>query len=266
MAREVTSAALPYMLLVDGEFHSLHIQLRAASKGNDEKKWRENAEKFAQHIEEILEHKVFASDLEHEAPRHLPRGRLSLGDTSTLLSIYASSALRWKNFAAGRNLQKHLVCALCARGWVKQFRSNNIHWHKRTEKGGHPYIVGNTGRTRSCNVNFNIYGYACHPKKGPYPEPGYRCTGTESTPLYPLHGVALCVENGNYDRSNRLYFKELRDDSSGFPGYVTNNITSVEDYSYDSQLIDTHRFNSFSGLIDVENEMQHNLELITSIA
>ena len=202
------SAALPYFLLVDNEFHNLHIQLRNASKNGDQKKWLGLAEKFAHNIEQTLPCHVLGSDLAKMPSKHLPKGSISLGCASVLLDVYRMQSGKWQNFTARRELQKLLVCKRCVQGWVHGFRQNRIDWNRRNEKDGHTYVVGNTGRTSSCNINFNIQGYATHAnkEKGVRYDPGYRCTGTEKTPLYPILGVTLSFVKQKISWGKMLFF------------------------------------------------------------
>ena len=242
-------AALPYFLLVDDEFHRLHVQLRNASQKNDQSKWHQIAEKFAQNIEKTLPVSVLGSDLVKMPAKHLPKGGIDLGSASVLLDVYRRRERDgWQNFTSQRELQKRLVCRKCVQGWLNNYRHNRIIWVKRKQKDGNTYIVGNTGRTNSCNIEFNNQGYAKHPNRDQSVQfdPGYRCNGTEKTPLYPRRGVSLNKMNEKYSWSKRLFIKSYPVDTD-YP-HVQEKMVSFENYSSSDKTSHVNRMAGFIAL------------------
>jgi hypothetical protein len=242
-------AALPYFLLVDDEFHRLHVQLRNASQKNDQSKWHQIAEKFAQNIKKTLPISVLGSDLVEMAAKHLPEGKIDLGSASVLLDVYRRREKKgWRNFTSQRELQKRLVCRKCVQGWLNNYTNNRIVWDKRKQEHGNTYIIGNTGITNSCNIEFNNQGYAKHPNKDKSVQidPGYRCKGTEKTPLYPLKGISLNVMNEKYSWSKRLFIK-THPVERDYP-QVQEKMVSFENYSSSDKTSHVNRMAGFIAL------------------
>lgn len=242
-------ASLPYFLLVDKEFHSLHIALRNASQKNNQPKWHQIAGEFAENIEKTLPISVLGSDLVDMPEKHLPKGKIDLGSASVLLDVYRRRVKKgWQNFTSQRELQKRLVCRRCVQGWLDNYKNNRIVWEKRKQKDGNAYIVGNTRRTNSCNIEFNNQGYAKHPNRdgSVQVDPGYRCNGTEKTPLYPVKGISLNVMNEKYSWSKRLFIK-THPVERDYP-QVQEKMVSFENYSSSDKTSQVLRMAGFIAL------------------
>ena len=234
---------------MDNEFHLLHIQLRRASQQNNYNEWKKLSAKFVKKAEECLDEEVNGSELEHTAVNLLPTGRLSRSSCITLLMVYKKrdvlGRVKWSNFSAGEGLKKRLVCVKCVRGWLSQYKKDEIDWNRRHEKDGHTYLVGATTITDSCNISFNIGGWAVHPQKDSSQrvDPGYRCNGKEKTPIYPLSGVSLKVSGRTYKWSNQLFIKSYPPQSQ-YP-LINQRMLSFTEYSRRDQSSHVEKLTGF---------------------
>jgi hypothetical protein len=261
LVKEYTGAALPHMLLVNKEFHNLHNKLRIASKQGNLQDWEKYAKLFADNIVETLECEYLSAavDIIDCPPQHLPRGGISKDDAATLILKYQEDWRKWNNFNAGTFLREQLVCQSCARGWLELYQNDSIIWGNRTHtkpphpKPGNTFIVG--GGDNSCHITLNIDGFACHlPKTGT--EEGFRCNGSELSPIQPFIGFALQVENSKYTWSNRLYLRQNPHENN----YINKEITTINDYT-STMSVNFHHpsvwFGKLAGIIDVPNQLKN---------